>query len=624
MDDLKSLAELAVEYLDLLATSTKEVVDAQKETTEYVNLLIDSTKKRTAAENKATDATGKLTNAKKDLWNKSKNLGNEFINVIDAGTKLGQSLGVSATQGVSLEFKNRLNSIKSLVAFDANLVVTTEQLKEAQQGFADVFMGAREGMQISADGSRAFVQDLKKGFGSEFQPTAETFRMLTQMGMSTTTQFEAFRKSTGRASLSNQQLTTLYGKNTLSFLLYGNKFGKAAVQAERLGVNLASVQAAQEGLVTNLDGTIDTVAQMNQLGANIDFGNLVRIAETEGPDALMAYVRATVPEQMMQSASTRALFKQLGISVEDYLKSGQKQVSAADQLEARMSEQATAIGTATKVFTYLTRAFDVGLTAFGSLIASAYVAAKSLFELAVAQRAAARLAGATGPSSALSATSLFGAGAAEKGGMAARMASGKASAGSAMGIGGALVAGGLAGFDMYAQTKDMKKSIVAGLIAILSTVLTTFLIGMIPVVGPFLAPFIGPMIGTFIGKKLTSMLLDDATMMPTGYGERSLVTSTGGVYAFNNSDSIFAGTDILPADDFDGVQRLPKGSLQFKPTPTPQVGTTDRATSDLVRKVDALISAMEKANMTIDINGSTQQVPRMSVKTVQVLSRNER
>jgi len=101
-------------------------------------------------------------------------------------------------------------------------------------------------------------------------------------------------------------------------------------------------------LVTNLDGTIDTVAQINQLGGQIDFGNLIRVAETEGPAALMAYVRATVPANLMQSASTRALFKQLGISVEDYIKSGGEQVSAADAIEAKMTEAATATGKTTK------------------------------------------------------------------------------------------------------------------------------------------------------------------------------------------------------------------------------------------------------------------------------------
>ncbi|MFN9898016.1 MAG: hypothetical protein ACK55Z_04300, partial [bacterium] len=180
--------------------------------------------------------------------------------------------------------------------------------------------------------------------------------------------FDAFRRATGRASLSNNQLATLYNKNQLSFLLYGNSFAKAAVNAERLGINLASVQAAQEGLVTNLDGTIDTVAQLNQLGANIDFGNLTRIAETEGPDALMAYVRATVPANLMQSASTRALFKQLGISVEDYIKSGDAQQSAANQLERQMTDAAKETNGFVDAITYATRAINVLMTTFGGLI----------------------------------------------------------------------------------------------------------------------------------------------------------------------------------------------------------------------------------------------------------------
>lgn len=551
----------------------------------------------------------------KKFGNDLKKVGSELTRIAEAGIRLGQSLGVSATQGVALEFKNRLNSIKSLGAFNANLVVTTEQLKGAQQGFADVFMGAREGMQISADGSRAFVQDLKKGFGSEFQPTAETFRMLTQMGMSTTTQFDAFRKSTGRASLSNQQLATLYGKNTLSFLLYGNSFGKAAVQAERLGVNLASVLAAQEGLVTNLDGTIDTVAQMNQLGANIDFGNLVRIAETEGPDALMAYVRRTVPEQMMQSASTRALFKQLGISVEDYMKSGQKQVSAADQLEARMSEQADNTGKVNKgldalgkVLTWVSRGFINGMAAFGGLTMAAFAAASSLAKLALA-----------GPSTpgGLGASAAGPAGAAAPAlTRGARMAAG---AGTGLKIGGpmAAITGLMSGYAEYQQTGSLGAAFGKGIANAAGSIIGGILGGAIGGAFSFgLAAPIGASVGALAGGMAGDWIYntffkkaDD--MMSPGYGSRSLVTPTG-VYALNNADDVIAGTKLFPKD-----------ALQFKTTPSVG-GTTDRATSDLVRKVDALISAMEKANMTIDINGSTQQVPRMSVKTVQVLSRNER
>jgi hypothetical protein len=324
----------------------------------------------------------KITENTKKLNASFKKLGNELLNISKEGMKFASTIGVSATRGMELEISNRLAVAKQLFNFNANLAVSVEQVKAAQQGFSEAFIGAAEGMKISSEGTVALVSDLKKGFKSEFEPTAETFRILTQMGMSTTEQFDAFRRATGRASISNNQLATLYNKNTLSFLLYGNSFAKAAVNAEKLGINLASVQAAQEGLVTNLDGTIDTVAQMNQLGASIDFGNLVRIAEQEGPAALMAYVRSTVPANMMQSASTRALFKQLGISVEDYLKSGQEQQSASQQLEQRMTAAADKTGGTTRAISILGavvgRLQQVLTGSFLGLALSAYSAAAAL------------------------------------------------------------------------------------------------------------------------------------------------------------------------------------------------------------------------------------------------------
>lgn len=361
--------------------------DAERRRADSANREVQRRRNVEKAMHEATQEDHKRTqeqlNKTKDSFKK---LGGELLKISDAGVKFASTVGTTATKGVELEIKNRIAVAAQLFNFNTNLAVTVEQLKSTQAGFSDVFIGAAEGMQLSAEGSRRFASELKKGFGSEFQATPETFRMLVEMGMSNAQQMENFRKATGRAGLTAGQLSTLYGQNRLSFLLYGNSFAKAAVEAQRLGVNLASIQAAQEGLVTNLDGTIDTVAQINQLGGSIDFGNLTRIAEQEGPDALMAYVRATVPEQLMQSASTRALFKQLGISVEDYLKSGQKQVSAADQLEAKMTEQASKTGTVTNTLGALgamvSRIAAILQGSFGPLAISAYAAALALSKVA--------------------------------------------------------------------------------------------------------------------------------------------------------------------------------------------------------------------------------------------------
>ena len=239
--DIKSLAEMAVEYLDLLTNSTQQLITAQTENTEYLNLLVDTTKEQTKASKDNTKATKEESNAKKLgklALSSFKDIvyaaGRELINVGNAGTKLAESLGTNALRGTQLEVSNRKVLLSQLSNLNVDLAVTMEQLNAAQTGFADAFVGLREGTQISAQGTLSVITDLKKGFKSEFTPTAETFRILTQMGITTATQMDAFRRASGRASLSAGQLATLYNKNTLSFLLYGNSFGKAAVQAEKL------------------------------------------------------------------------------------------------------------------------------------------------------------------------------------------------------------------------------------------------------------------------------------------------------------------------------------------------------------------------------------------------------
>ncbi len=561
--DIKSLAELAVEYLNLLVDTTKELTTAQKETNEAIKNNTAATVAATKEKKKETDETKKASQSIKDLKEKAKTLGRELLNVANQGVKFGTAIGVSATKGVQLEIQNRFAVANQLRNFSADLAVTIEQLKGAQEGFSEVFIGAAEGMQISAKGSIGLVSDLKKGFKSEFEPTAETFRILTQMGMSTTSQFDAFRKATGRASLSNNQLATLYNKNQLSFLLYGNSFAKAAVNAERLGINLASVQAAQEGLVTNLDGTIDTVAQLNQLGANVDFGNLVRIAETEGPDALMAYVRATVPANLMQSASTRALFKQLGISVEDYIKSGGAQQSAADQLEAKMTEAATKTSGATKFISGLgaaaSKMSSILTGSFGGLALAAYYAAAALIKVA----GAGGLKGMMSP------------GGFKTLGVGGTIAAGAAGIGTGMAVGTALGGGG-----------------------------TGSLIGSIAgtALGAFFGPagmMIGGSLGGALGGQIQNMMAKPTNdMYSAGYGSRTLVTPKG-AFALNNADDIIAGTNLFP-----------KGSLQ-----------AGGSNSDLVRKVDNLITALSNANTTINVGGNMQTVPRLQL--VGVYSRNE-
>jgi hypothetical protein len=624
--------------MSLTGESEKTIAEEEAYREEY--------RKNAEAHKKNTDATKDNTTAKKASTIALKGLkdmaaaaAKEFVNVGKEGIKFGQAIGVSATRGVQLEINNRKAVAAQLFSFNTDLQVTIEQLKATQQGFTDTFIGAAEGMQISARGSLEVASSLKKGFKSEFEPTAETFRILTQMGMSTTTQFEAFRKATGRASLSNNQLATLYNKNSLSFLLYGNSFAKAAVNAEKLGINLASVQGAQEGLVTNLDGTIDTVAQLNQLGAQIDFSNLVRVAEQEGPDALLSYVRQVIPEQLMQSASTRALFKQLGISVEDYIKSGQTQVSAANSLERQMTETATATGMAAQAAATLARKDQILTDAFGELYTTTRKVIGALIGLA-ASAVAASISNVF--KSKLPGTPPIPPGSPGVGmGMASRL--GLGAAGVTVGVGGTLY-----GASKVEEGKTgIGTSIGLGAGALGALLTGIAVLGAIPTGGASLALLAaGGAVGaagaygigtarkreraTQLGMTLeeyeaeldkknkgqpnrlppTEPVIPANDLYSSGYGSRVLVTPSK-TFALNNTDDVIAGTQLFS-----------KGSLGLGlETNNYTTERLQRDTSELLRKVQTLIDTLATATTTVTINNNTQKIPRMQL--VSVHSRNE-
>ena len=52
---------------------------------------------------------------------------------------------------------------------------------------------------------------------------------------------------------------------------------------DRVGVNVGATIATQEGIVGNLEGTLDAVNQLNMLGAQINFEQLIRLSELGTP-----------------------------------------------------------------------------------------------------------------------------------------------------------------------------------------------------------------------------------------------------------------------------------------------------------------------------------------------------
>jgi hypothetical protein len=553
----------------LVAAALKDAAEGTTKNTQEIEEDIKKKREHREALQRGTKAQNENTESLKKAKEAAKNLGGELLKISDAGIKFASAIGTSATRGVELELRNRttlIGQLGQLFKSEQDRIVSIAQQQAAQQALTDTFISTREGMELSAKGTQAFAANLKGGFKSEFQLTNESLRALVTTGMATEAQFENFRKASGRASLSSGQFASVVNKNTLSFLLYGPKFAKAAVDAERLGISLSSLQAAQEGLVTNLDGTIDTVAQLNQLGAQLDFGTLVRVAEQEGPDALMAYARATIPANLLQSTSTRALFKQLGISAEDFLKAGGQQKSAAESIEEQMTQAATKTNSfGATLLTIGSRAKELLIGSFGAVAVAGYFAAASLTKVGFSGLIKS-IAGAAGGLSSLSLLLLP---------LAAII-------GGIIGIfsGRSLVEQGQVGRGLF-------RGALGG--AALGAGIGAFIPG---------GAVIGALIGAGVGLVGAGTATPANDMYSAGYGSRVLVTPKG-AFALNNADDIIAGTKLFA-----------KGSL-----------TAGSDNSDLARKVDKLIDALSNASTTINVGGMSQTVPRLQL--VGVYSRNE-
>lgn len=366
--ELAKLTSIAQKILESIAGTgdPKKAADGEeKQRTKN----IDGQRKLTAQVNTAASAV--------------MNVGKEFFSIADAGAKLANSLGQTVTQGIRQEFSNRMTVVSQILNTDADRIVSSEQLTSAQQALTSTFVSVGAGMAISDEGVKAFAQSLKGGFKSDFKLTGDSMRALITAGVATESGFENLRKSSGRASLSNDQLSRMVSKNSLSFMLYGPKFAKAAAEAEKLGINLASVQSAQESMVSNIDGTLDTLNQVNQLGAQIDFGTLMRLNEFEGPEATLKYLQSTIPPALFQSASTRALLKGFNIATEDLMKSqGSAQAKAAKTMEDAMTKIAPVANALATFLAELYPKFAAVTSTIGSLITSMGGAISAFISLA--------------------------------------------------------------------------------------------------------------------------------------------------------------------------------------------------------------------------------------------------
>lgn len=280
------------------------------------------------------------------------------------GFALAKIAGLNYAGGVQSDLTNRALSLTQGGPVGQRL--SRSDIGAAQGALNSLFLNARTGRGANNAGILQFGQTLKKVFGDTFQPTEESLRSLALTGKLTERELSDFRRSTGRARLDNNQLNSILTKNLDLFLLFGNRVSQAAVQAEQFGLSLESSVAASKGIVGDLEGTLDTVAQLNQLGANIDFAKLVRIAEFQ-PEQLGAFLTAAIPTRLLQSTSFRSLAESLGISDSELLVRGRGARGMSDLEERLMSDNVKNTGLLAEGITQLNQRMKILGDALGFL-----------------------------------------------------------------------------------------------------------------------------------------------------------------------------------------------------------------------------------------------------------------
>ena len=422
--------------------------------------------------------------------------------IASAGRSFATSIGTTFTEGIRLEYNARIAFAQQFKNYGADLAATVEQIKAAQLAASDAFVNVPEGFRLSSDATAEFASKLKQVFGGEFKLTSQALRSFGLLGLNTVEELDAFRRTTGRAGLSTSQYDRIVNRNLSSLLIFGNRLVKSAVDLEQIGISLESYRATQQGVVSNLEGTLDTVNQLNQLGAQIDFETFVRISELGDPAETFRYLNNVIPDALLRtSTSFRALTEQLpGVKVDDLLRGGME--PSVKSLEQQFLELAKP---------------DGALAEFTAALQSSTEAIK--------------------------------------------------------GASGGFLTPGTVGLGIGAIASYL------GAGALAATGIGA--IGALAVMGI---------------PALYSMTKGDDII--SGYGSRMLVTPTGNV-ALNNNDTVIAGTKLFS-----------EGALRTG------------GDSELNRKVDNLISTLQNATTTINVDGTMRTVPRMSL--VGVYSRNER
>jgi hypothetical protein len=585
---------------------------ADKATKDLTNSIKDFSVKQAALNKIFGENASVMTAVFDGLATRVKAIGKALmdgVQIIMDGVKNARNIGISAQEGVALEVGSMIESIRSIFSFDPNQIFNSEEIKNTTKAATEALGGFSAGLEVAPDKLLTFNQNLGKAgiFGA---PTAETFRALALTGTTTAEGLESLRAATGRQSIQTGTLSNIINKNLTSINIFGTSMLKRALDFDRLGISLESLNKGAESYVTNLDGQIDALAQLGQLGTEIDFEKLTMLQEFGAPGEAQKYVASLVNAEDLRSSSYRALLGQIaGINIDEIIKI--KGAGNFEKLEQQVTKQKDTTGAANESLTLFGQIVDVltnnKLVMFaGSLVMAVGSLAAFILQLVISMKTLNAIR-AGGPPPPGGGPPPPGGGPPPPGPPPGNLRAGVRTGG-AVGVG----AGIMSGVVTAMQGGSWKKIIIMTIAPILGGILGGALGGALVTglaatgFGAPIAAAIGPGliaamsgVGASAAGLLASKLADDVMSAPTGYGDRTLLTPKGSL-SLNNDDTFIAGTDL-------------GGDKQSTESP---------AVSQLITKIDNLMDMLRNAETVIDIPGAPRQkVPRFQM--VGVYSRNE-
>ena len=539
--------------------------------------------------------------------------------LVSAINKTQQQFGLAAGQAAKLKvdnivssFNSYVESAKSLLSGKPEFGVSAEMIEGAQAAYQNEFGGI-----LTSDAATDLAKQART-MGVTAEQLTKARRVFTALSLGNVVEAkksqDKFIAEFEKKGLTPKEAMEFIGKNSELIARNGGRFAqsfiRAAIEAKKIGVDLAKVSQFGDSVINNFEGFLEGQAELAAMGFNFDSSRLAQLAESNDTGALFEELKSELAAQGKNLTTLRrseqlALSNAFGMGIEEFQRmaaSGGKtpmgDTKSPEQLQVEANGSLASIVVGMDLLSTVLGNF-LGLIALSSAITAG---ATTLMAAAISPMAAALLglAGAVvGIVAALAA-------------LAAAIAFWKSGSKDVEEGKRKIAAGEKGGADQLIKGRAKQGASLAG-----GIVAGALLIGSgvgipagLAVIGASVAA--GGLVGAGIGENEAAVPKGNDVISQSGYGARSLVTPSE-VIALNNKDNI-----IAYADDLDGTKKLPYGYIAntlirgegqmlagVKPTPT-DAKTTAAAPivkvdlSRLEAKLDNVIRAINSMEISMD------------------------